>query len=334
MKENDTILEVQDLCMYFPVYKGMLRKKYADLKAVNCVNLKVRRGEIVGIVGESGCGKTTFGHTVLRFREPTSGRVLFDGQDITHLKEHELRSMRKRFTCIFQDPYASLDPRKTIGTTVGEPLLIHGMCPDRKTYDKKVSELLQLVRLDPSMSGRYPHEFSGGQRQRVAIARALASDPEMIVCDEPVSALDVSIQAQVINLLQDIARKRDITYLFISHDLSVVRHLCDRVAVFYLGHIVEITSSKELYQYPLHPYTEALLSAVPIPDPEVEAQRSVLSLPGETPSPVALPSGCCFHPRCPFADERCRCEEPSLEDLGNEHEVACFKARERKNALN
>ena len=317
------IIEARDLCMHFKVTKGLFNKEVGEVKAVDHINLAVREGETLGIVGESGCGKTTFGRTLLRLYKPSSGQVIFDGKDITNAGEKELRKLHADMTCVFQDPFNSLDPRKTVGSIVGEPLKIHKLVRSKEEYHARVDELFTLVGLSVEMENRYPHEFSGGQRQRVAIARSLASNPRFLVCDEAISALDVSIQAQIINLLIDIKEKTGITYLFISHDLSVVKHISDRIAVLYLGRVVELSEAEELYDRPLHPYTKALLTAVPIPDPFVEEQRQVIFIEGEAPSPQNPPSGCHFHPRCPFADERCKNEVPQLREISSGHCVAC-----------
>ncbi|MBN1368192.1 MAG: ATP-binding cassette domain-containing protein [Dehalococcoidales bacterium] len=312
--------------MYFPVTRGILRRKVADVKAIDGVTFKLNRGETLGLVGESGCGKTTVGRSIIRLYRPTAGKISFNGKDITSLPEKSLRDIRKNISFIFQDPYSSLDPRQSAGSIVGEPLEIHHWVGSRSEYNDRVEQLFRLVGLDPSMSNRFPHEFSGGQRQRIGIARALACEPSMIVCDEPISALDVSIQAQIINLLEELqAGIKGLTYLFIAHDLSVVRHISDRVAVMYLGHIVEITKSRELYKNPLHPYTKALLSAVPIADPFIEEKRERIILKGEVPSPLNPPSGCSFHPRCFQAIPECSQVIPPLRDVGGGHEVACLR---------
>lgn len=319
------ILEVRDLKLYFPVTKGLLRKKIADVKAVDGVSFELFRDETLGLVGESGCGKTTIGRCILRQYTPTSGQVIFEGEDISTYNRNELKKIRKKMALIFQDPYSSLNPRKSAGAIVEEPMRIHKMYTSGAEYKKRVEQLFRMVGLDPSMMGRYPHEFSGGQRQRIVVARALACDPDLIVCDEPISALDVSIQAQIINLLKELQQRIEgLSYLFIAHDLSVVRHVSDRVAVMYLGRIVEITRSNALYQNPLHPYTRSLLSAVPIPDPFVEEGREEIVLEGEVPSPLNPPPGCSFHPRCFMATPACAKSVPPLRDVGNDHKVACF----------
>jgi len=319
---NDHLVDVENLVMYFPVTAGMLGKKVGDVKAVDNVSFFIKKGETFGLVGESGCGKTTTGRCILRLNEITSGKILFEGQNLAEMKDRELRRMRRYMQLIFQDPFASLDPRMTAGEIIGEPLLVHGVAKG-KEYEELIDELLRMVEIDPSMAGRYPHEFSGGQRQRIGIARALAVRPAFIVCDEPVSALDVSIQAQIITLLMKLREELDLTYLFIAHDLSVVRNISDRVAVMYLGKIVEITTSDELYSHPLHPYTISLLSAVPIPDPVVDRARERIILTGDLPSPVNPPSGCPFHPRCYQARERCKTDRPELKHVEGEHLVAC-----------
>jgi len=312
--------------MYFPVTRGLLRHKVADVKAVDDVSFKVKRGETMGLVGESGCGKTTTGRCVLRLYRPTAGQLLFETQDISQLPEGKIRPIRRRMSLIFQDPFGSLDPRQSAGSIVGEPLKIHHLANSKQEYEDKVEQLFRMVGLDPSMTDRVPHEFSGGQRQRIGVARALACEPSLIVCDEPISALDVSIQAQIINLLEELQEGlKGLTYLFIAHDLSVVRHISDRVAVMYLGRIVEITNSRELYENPLHPYTKALLSAVPIADPFIEETRERIILKGEVPSPLNPPSGCHFHPRCSEATADCRQVIPPLKEVGGGHEVACLR---------
>jgi peptide/nickel transport system ATP-binding protein len=323
---NSNILEVDDLKMYFPVTRGLLRRKVADIKAIDGVSFNLRKGETLGLVGESGCGKTTVGRCILRLYKPTSGKILFDEADISDYKEKELRSVRSNMALIFQDPYSSLDPRQSAGSIVGEPLKIHKWVFTKSEYNDRVEQLFRLVGLDPGMTNRFPHEFSGGQRQRIGVARALACEPSLIICDEPISALDVSIQAQIINLLEELQEGlKGLTYLFIAHDLSVVKHISDRTAVMYLGRIVEITRSRELYDNPLHPYTKALLSAIPIADPFVEETRERIILTGEVPSPLNPPPGCSFHPRCFMAIPECSQAVPPLRDVGNGHQVACIR---------
>jgi oligopeptide transport system ATP-binding protein len=320
--QNNHLIDVQNLVKYFPVTAGVFSRRVADVKAVDDVTFYIQKGETLGLVGESGCGKTTTGQCILQLHEVTSGKVFFEGQDLVQMKGEGLRRMRRHMQLIFQDPFASLDPRMTAGDIIGEPLVVHKLV-DRKTYRDQVDELLRMVELEPHMADRYPHEFSGGQRQRIGIARALAVRPAFIVCDEAVSALDVSIQAQIITLLIRLREELDLTYLFIAHDLSVVRNISDRVAVMYLGKIVEITTSDELYDNPLHPYTISLLSAVPIPDPKVDRKRKRIILTGDVPSPVNPPSGCPFHPRCYQAVDRCKTEVPPLRKLNGEHWAAC-----------
>lgn len=323
---DEILVQVKELQMYFPVTRGLLRRKVADAKAVDGVSFTLQRGETLGLVGESGCGKTTTGRCVLRLYRPTSGQILFEGQDITHLSRGQLRRFRPHMSLIFQDPYGSLDPRQSAGEIVGESLKIHHLVKSRGEYQDRVAELFRMVGLNPGLAERVPHEFSGGQRQRIGIARALACKPSLIVCDEPISALDVSIQAQVINLLDELRRgNAGLTYLFIAHDLSVVRHISDRVAVMYLGRIVEMTDCDTLYSNPLHPYTQALLSAVPIPDPFIEGKRERIILKGDVPSLVNPPGGCPFHPRCPIATAECRELAPSLRKVSRGHQVACLK---------
>jgi len=319
---SGNLVEVQDLYMYFPVTAGILQKKVADVKAVDGISFFIKKGETLGLVGESGCGKTTTGRCILQLYEGMRGKIIFDGTDLTQLKREQMRRMRRHMQLIFQDPFASLDPRMTAGEIIGEPLKVHGLAKGRE-YRDQVAELFRMVELEPFMADRYPHEFSGGQRQRIGIARALAVRPSFIVCDEPVSALDVSIQAQIIILLERLREELSLTYLFIAHDLSVVRNISDRVAVMYLGRIVEITDSDELYANPLHPYTVALLSAVPIPDPSVDRTRERIILTGDVPSPINPPRGCNFHPRCQQAIDICKEETPELRNIGGEHWVAC-----------
>ncbi|MFQ5472030.1 MAG: ABC transporter ATP-binding protein [Dehalococcoidia bacterium] len=326
---TETIVEVDGLKMWFPVTSGILfQRKVADVKAVDGVTFDVRRGETLGLVGESGCGKTTLGRLVLLLYKPTAGSVRFKGTELTTMKGGDLRRMRRYMQMIFQDPYASLNPRMTIGSIIAEPMVIHGLAKNRKERQEKVQDLMQTVGLNPYYANRYPHEFSGGQRQRIGIARALAVEPDFIVCDEPVSALDVSIQAQIINLLEDLQGKFGLTYLFIAHDLSVVRHISHRVSVMYLGKLMELADRTELYRNPLHPYTKALLSAVPVPDPAVEATRERIILTGDVPSPLNPPSGCVFHTRCPQMIEECKAAIPEWRNVGaadKEHWVACIR---------
>ena len=323
---GETLLEVKNMKMYFPVTSGIIfQKKVADVKAVDNVSFTIAKGETLGLVGESGCGKTTTGRAILQLYKPTEGDVIFDGTRLNDLDNSSMRAMRRQMQIIFQDPYGSLNPRMTCGDIVGEPLIVHKLTSGKGEYRDRVDELLQTVGLNPYMADRYPHEFSGGQRQRIGIARALAVNPSFIVCDEPVSALDVSIQAQVINLLEDLQEQFGLTYLFIAHDLSVVRHISDRVAVMYLGHIVEVADRNELYDNPLHPYTRALLSAVPIPDPIVEAERERIILTGDVPSPMNPPPGCVFHTRCPVMIDECQDESPELREVSPGHWVACIR---------
>ena len=321
----DPLLEVRGLHTYFPITAGVLQRTVAHVRAVDGVDLTVRQGETLGLVGESGCGKSTLGRSILRLVEPTAGTVVFKGQDLTTLSSSEMRRMRRDMAMIFQDPYASLDPRQTVGEIVGEPLDIHGLAPNRRLRQDRIQELLNVVGLNPNFANRYPHEFSGGQRQRIGIARALAVDPSFIVCDEPISALDVSIQAQIINLLERLQDKFNLTYLFIAHDLSVVKHISDRIAVMYLGKVVEVSGANELYRRPKHPYTVSLLSAIPIPDPRIEKERRRIILTGDVPSPVNPPSGCRFRTRCFKAQPRCAESEPPLDTVKLDgHEAACF----------
>ena len=318
------LLEVRGLAMHFPVSEGIvLSRKVGDVKAVDGVDFTIDRGETLGLVGESGCGKTTTGRCILRLERPTAGRILFDGEDVGRMDRKGLIAFRRRVQVIFQDPYSSLNPRMKVGDIIAEPIKVHGVERDANRRQARVRELLSICGLDPKFTDRYPHEMSGGQRQRVGIARALALDPEFIVCDEAVSALDVSIQAQVVNLLEDLRERFGLTYLFIAHDLSVVRHLCQRVAVMYLGHIVETAACDALFDNPLHPYTQALLAAVPVPDPRVEATRAFQAAKGEVPSPINPPSGCVFHPRCPMAVKSCGQTRPALRELRPGHWVAC-----------
>jgi oligopeptide/dipeptide ABC transporter ATP-binding protein len=322
---DNIVLEVNNLKMYFPVTAGILRRQTGEVKAVDDISFKVKKGGTMGRVGESGCGKTTVGRCILRIYKPPSGQIIFEGQDIANLPLKKVRVLRRRIQLIFQDPYGSLNPRQSAGSIIGEPLRIHHLCRDKQEYKKKVEELFIQVGLDPGMINRYPHEFSGGQRQRIGIGRALSCGPSFIVCDEPISALDVSIQAQIINLLQDLQKKLGLTYIVIAHDLSVVRFISDTVAVMYLGHIVELADWKELYENPLMPYTQALLSAVPVPNPSVEKKRERILLMGDVPSSLNPPSGCPFHPRCWMAIPDCSKEVPGLRQVVPNHMVACIR---------
>ena len=328
---NGHLVELDNLEVYFPIKSGIVMDRHVgDIRAVDGVTLQIERGETLGLVGESGCGKSTVGRAILRLNKPTGGRIVFDGEDITKRSEGELRSLRRRMQIIFQDPFSSLNPRHSVGRIVGEPMRTHGLV-GRRQLAARVRELLTTVGLPADAASRFPHEFSGGQRQRIGIARALAVNPDFIVADEPVSALDVSIQAQIINLLEQLQTEFELTYLFIAHDLAVVRHISDRIAVMYLGSIVEISPAEELYENPLHPYTIALLSAIPIPDPEVEAKRETILLPGDLPSPANPPQACRFHTRCPYVQpRRCREDVPPLRKLSDGHVVACHWAEEIK----
>jgi len=316
----DVLLEVRNLKTYFPLKRGLLGRPRGFVKAVDDVSFFIRHGETLGLVGESGCGKTTTGKSILRLIEPTSVEIIFEGQDLMGLNQNQMRKMRREMQLIYQDPYSSLNPRLTVGEIIAEPLVVHDLL-DRQGREERVRELLEVVGLSPDHMYRYPHEFSGGQRQRVGIARALALNPKFIVCDEPVSALDVSIQSQILNLLVDLQKEFGLTYLFIAHGLAAVKHISDRVAVMYLGKIVEIADSQVIYDRPLHPYTQALISAIPVPNPKIQKERILLE--GDVPSPVNPPSGCRFHTRCRHCFERCREEEPPLVDKGNGHLVAC-----------
>jgi oligopeptide transport system ATP-binding protein len=318
------LLEVKGLRKHFPVTEGVIvHRTIGEVKAVDGIDFTLRRGETLGLVGESGCGKTTTGRCILLLERPTAGEIIYDGVDLASLPHKQLQALRRRIQVIFQDPYSSLNPRMKVGDIIGEPIKVHGIEPNGKRRAARVAELLATCGLDPKFADRYPHEMSGGQRQRVGIARALSLDPEFIICDEAVSALDVSIQAQIVNLLEHLRERFGLTYLFIAHDLSVVRHLCHRVAVMYLGRIVELADCDELFDNPLHPYTRALLEAVPVPDPTVEAARSFRPVKGEVPSPMNPPSGCVFHPRCPIAVETCSRLRPELRELRPGHWVAC-----------
>jgi len=326
---NGNLVEVDRLKVYFAIKSGIVLDRHVgDIRAVDDVSFEIRRGETLGLVGESGCGKSAVGRTILRLYDPVDGRITFDGTDITALSERQLRPLRRRMQMVFQDPYASLNPRHSVGRIIGEPVRAHGLASGR-AVDQRVRELLQIVGLPPDAASRFPHEFSGGQRQRIGVARALSLNPDFIVADEPVSALDVSIQAQILNLLESLQSEFSLTYLFIAHDLAVVRHISDRIAVMYLGSIVEVSPAAELYTRPLHPYTIALLSAVPIPDPVVERKREAILLPGDLPSPANPPKACRFHTRCPFVQPTlCRDEAPPLRSLGPGHTVACHWAEQ------
>ena len=315
------LVEVRNVKKYFPIRKGLLQREVGRVHAVDDVTFAVRAGETLGLVGESGCGKSTLGRTIVRLYEPTAGAVVFQGRDISSLGPRALRPLRKQMQMVFQDPYASLNPRKRVGSIIGTPLKIHGV--EKSKRRQRVQELLETVGLSPEHYNRFPHEFSGGQRQRIGVARALALRPKLIVADEPVSALDVSIQSQMLNLLDDLQKELDLTYIFIAHDLGVVRHVSNRIAVMYLGKLVELSPAEELYQRPIMPYTEALLSAVPIPDPDLSAKRERIVLQGDVPSPINPPSGCRFHPRCRYMTDICREVEPPLTDYGNGHLAAC-----------
>jgi oligopeptide transport system ATP-binding protein len=332
---GETLLEVRNLRKYYPVTKGFIfQRQVGAVKAVDDISFFIRRGETLGLVGESGCGKTTTGRVILRLQEPSAGEALFEGRDIFKLRKEELRRLRRDMQIIFQDPYSSLNPRMTVGDIIGEPLEIHNLARGKEKV-RRVQELLEVVGLSPYHANRYPHEFSGGQRQRIGIARALAVNPKLIIADEPVSALDVSIQAQVLNLLEELQKEFGLTYLFIAHDLSVVKHISDRIAVMYLGKIVELAETEELFINPQHPYTEALLSAVPIPNPEMRRERIIL--PGDVPSPINPPSGCRFHTRCLYVQPSCKVDEPPFVDIGGGHFVACpvlpFKHQRSKAAV-
>jgi oligopeptide transport system ATP-binding protein len=322
--QHDEILRVEDLKVHFPLMKGIvIQRQVATVKAVDGVSFALNRGDTLGLVGESGCGKSTTGLAILRMLAPTAGRILFEGHDITHHDKERMRPVRRRMQMVYQDPYGSLNPRMKVRDIIGEPLEVHGLAGDQVAYRQRVAELIAMVGLLPDMAERYPHEFSGGQRQRIGIARALALEPSLLICDEPVSALDVSIQAQVVNLFMELQERLRLTYVFIAHDLAVVRHISDRIAVMYLGRIVEIASRDDLYKRPLHPYTEALLAAVPVADPEVEARRPRVIVKGEVPSALRPPPGCRFHPRCPKAMALCRTVDPPLAELGPGRAVAC-----------
>ena len=321
---REEILRVEDLKVHFPLRKGaIIQRQVGTIQAVDGVSFALQRGDTLGLVGESGCGKSTTGLAVLRMLEATAGRIVFEGRDITRTSKSEMRPIRRRMQMVYQDPYGSLNPRMKVRDIIGEPLEVHGLATDADAYAERVRRMIALVGLLPDMAERYPHEFSGGQRQRIGIARALALEPSLVICDEPVSALDVSIQAQVINLFMSLQEQLGLTYVFIAHDLAVVRHISDRIAVMYLGRIVEVARRDELYKTPLHPYTEALLAAVPVADPEVEARRPRVIVKGEVPSALKPPPGCRFHPRCPKAMDKCRSLDPALTDLGSGRAVAC-----------
>ncbi len=319
-----SILEVKNLKVHFPVKQGLFSREREFVKAVDGVSFNIAAGETLGLVGESGCGKSTLGRAIMRLVEPTAGQVFLDGEDITRMKGSSLRARRRKFQMIFQDPFGSLNPRMTVEQIVGEALDIHRLTDSKSARQKRISELLKDVGLDPVYAQRYPHEFSGGQRQRIGIARALAVEPELIICDEPVSALDVSVQAQIINLLRDLQQQRGIAYLFVAHDLAVVEHISRRVMVMYLGKIVETADAKAIIREPQHPYTQALISAIPEVDPDSKRQRVVL--PGDVPSPIHPPGGCPFHPRCPIAEDRCKTEVPAFRDVSHGHFAACHYA--------
>jgi oligopeptide transport system ATP-binding protein len=325
LNNSEILLHVEELKMHFPIYRGVFQRQVGAVRAVDGISFDVKRGETLGLVGESGCGKSTTGRTILQLYKPTAGSVTFEGTDLINLKGEQMRQMRRKMQMIFQDPYASLNPRMTVADIIGEPLVVHDVAKGKEIQDR-VQHLLEIVNLNPSFAGRYPHEFSGGQRQRIGVARALALQPSFIICDEPISALDVSIQAQVVNLLEELQEQFNLTYLFIAHDLSMVRHISDRVAVMYLGVIVELATRDELYAKPLHPYTQALLSAVPIPDPVADAKRKRTILQGDVPSPANPPSGCRFRTRCPIAEAVCAESRPEFREIRPGHFVACFFA--------
>ena len=327
-EQSSSFVDIQDLKMHFPVTEGVIvQRTVAQIKAVDGVSFQIKKGETLGLVGESGCGKTTIGRCILQLEKVTAGRIFFEGSDLTQLSQKELVPMREKIQVIFQDPYSSLNPRMKIGTMLDEPMRVHGIISDAVKRNERIRELLSVCGLDPKFADRYPHEMSGGQRQRVGIARALALNPEFIICDEAVSALDVSIQAQVINLLEDLREQFNLTYLFIAHDLSVVRHISNRVAVMYLGKLVELAEGNELFDHPTHPYPRAMLDAVPIPDPRAEAERAHSVIKGEVPSPINPPSGCVFHPRCPLAVDSCRRDTPTFRETTKGHWVACSQVQ-------
>ena len=324
VESTQNLVELKNLKMYFPVRRGLLKKKIGDVKALDDVSIFIKPGETLGLVGESGCGKTTVGRTIMRLYKPTEGQIIFEGREISNLGDSELRKFRRRMSLVFQDPYSSLNPRLSSGDIVGEPLLIHHLTDSKKAYDERVAELFTITGLSPDMTDRYPHEFSGGQRQRLSVARALAGDPSLIICDEPISALDVSMQAQILNLLMELQNNNNkLSYLFISHDLLAVQYISHRVAVMYLGKVVEMSAAEELYTNTLHPYSKALLSAQPLPDPVAEETRQRIILTGDVPTPLNPPSGCSFHPRCFMAKKECSEETPLLRDVGSGHMIAC-----------
>ena len=323
--DTNVLLEVKDLQMHYPITSGFFARQTGAVKAVDDVSFTIARGETLGLVGESGCGKTSMARSIVQLYKPTSGQVIFDGEDLTKLKGGKMRAIYRKVQFIFQDPYGSLDPRMTCGDIVGEPLKVHKLTKGKAEYRERVAELLTLVGLNPYMANRFPHEFSGGQRQRIGIARALAVEPELLICDEPVSALDVSVQAQIINLLEELQEKFGLTYLFIAHDLSLVRHISHRVAVMYLGRLVEVAESDELFSNPQHPYTKALMSSIPLPDPIEEINRERIVLQGEPPSPAKPPPGCVFNPRCPIAIDDCTAAIPELREISTGHYVACIR---------
>ena len=325
INNNNVLLRVENLMMHFPIRRGVFQRQVGAVRAVDGISFEVKRGETLGLVGESGCGKSTTGRTILQLYKPTAGEVEFEGADLVHLKGEQMRQMRRKIQMIFQDPYASLNPRMTVGQLVGEPLMVHSVATGAEITER-VTHLLELVKLNPAFATRYPHEFSGGQRQRIGVARALALQPSFVICDEPISALDVSIQAQVVNLLEELQEQFNLTYLFIAHDLSMVKHISDRIAVMYLGVIVELATRDELHAKPLHPYTQALLSAVPIPDPIADAKRERIILKGDVPSPANPPSGCRFRTRCPYAEGVCAESRPDFREIRPGHFVACFFA--------
>lgn len=320
---SESLLQVEHLKQYFPVKTSLMKKSY--VKAVDDVSFSIGKGETFGLVGESGCGKTTTGRTILRLYEPTGGRIIYDGTDVTNI---DFKPFRQKMQIVFQDPYASLDSHMTVGDIIGEAIDIHGLASGKKERNEKIISLLRRVGLNSEHANRYPHEFSGGQRQRIGIARALAVNPEFIVCDEPISALDVSIQAQIVNMFEDLQHEMNLTYLFIAHDLAIVRHISNRIGVMYLGKLIETAESGELYSNPIHPYTQSLLSAIPIPDPETSRKKKRIVLQGDVPSPLNPPSGCRFRTRCPYATEQCSAEVPELKEYGNGHFAACHRIGE------